>query len=163
MDTASDLECLIKEVGDLRSKHIDSCIEWYQSHSKIARILFRLTGYVVVILSISIPFLTTVRFHGSDIVVSVVALLIAALTGISSFAKWDSQWRGYKNAQFALETLRSLWELQIVEARHMNSPEAATKTVMEATRKLLENSRKIITSETERYFDDVRVPQTIKR
>src|SRR4051812_44545445 len=86
MVNEQSLNSLLQELKDLKAKHFDTAIEWYQKHSKWPRLLFHVTGYVVIILSISIPFLTTVKFLGSEILLSLIALIVAALTGISSFA-----------------------------------------------------------------------------
>ncbi len=120
-----DMESLINEVTELKRKHFDSAVEWYQRHSKTPRILFRVTGYLLIFLSVTIPFLTTLTFSGSKILLSVIALLVAALTGINSCAKWDAQWREYKRAQAALEKLEALWDMQLIEARLMPNKDEA--------------------------------------
>lgn len=152
-----ELTQLIEELSQLKEKHVDSSIRWYQKHSKLPRALFRITGYLLIILSVSIPFVTT--FNGSKVFLSVIALFIAILSGINSFQQWDSKWRIYKQAQFTLETLNATWELQIVEARQMERVEDAIKLIIEATRSLLEKSRAEVILETEKYFQNIKIPQ----
>lgn len=159
MDSQDRLESLISAVGKLKNRHLDAAIDWYQKHSALPRVLFRVSGYSLIVLSVSLPLLTMAEFTGSDLVVALVALLVAALAGISSFAKWDSQWRGYKRAQFTLEGLQALWELKILEARQMDDPEEAARVVLEGARELIQSAKAIVTAETEEFFAAVKLPQ----
>lgn len=163
MEDKLELQGLIGELAELKAKHFDSAIDWYQTHSKTPRLLYRLTGYVLITLSVTVPFLSTVKFYGSEVLLSFVAILIAALTGINSFAQWDSRWQGYKRAQVALENLEAIWDIQILEAKRGGDLEEAQRAVMDATRKLFDDAKRIITSETEKYFEDIRIVQTQKK
>lgn len=155
----SKLESLIEEARELKRRHLDSAIRWYQRKAPLPRRLFRTAGYSVIVLSVSLPFLTALEFVGSDLFISFVALLIALLTGASSFAQWDSTWRGYKRAQLSLEGLEALWETRILEARQMDDPDEAIKAVLEATRDLLQSANSVVTAETEQFFEGVKPPQ----
>ena len=163
MSNEQSLDFLLQELKELKAKHFDSTIEWYQSHAKRPRLFFHLAGYAIIILSISIPFLTVYKFTGSELLLSVIALIVAALTGISSFAQWDSRWRSYKQAQFALESLDYSWNLRIIEIKRMNDPAEAQRAAIDATRKLFDNAKSVITSETEKYFESVRMPNPAKK
>lgn len=163
MQDNQSLEELIQELKQLKSRHFDAAIKWYQSHSKTPRFLFRMSGYSLIILSVSIPFFTTVKFQGSEIILSIVALLVAALAGVISFARWDSQWRSFKRAQFTLENLESQWDLHIIEAKQIENVEEAKKVLIEASRSLFEQARATVTSETEEYFEGLQPPQTLKK
>jgi hypothetical protein len=158
-DSKERLESLISAVNELKSRHLDAPIKWYQTHSGLPRNLFRISGYSLIVLSVSLPMLTLVKFKGSELVVALVALLIAALAGVSSFARWDSQWRGYKRAQFSLEGVQALWELKLLEARQMDDPEEAAKVVLQGAQELIEFAKTIVTAETEEFFAAVKLPQ----
>jgi len=163
METNRELGPIIQELTELKKKHFNPVIDWYQSHSKTPRTLFRFTGYITIVLSVTIPLFTTTYFPGSRVLVSIIALLVAALTGINAFARWDSQWREYKRAQLTLEHLDAAWELRVFEARQMRCFEEAQKTVIDATRELFDGAQKAVVSETERYFENVQLPQTSKK
>jgi hypothetical protein len=104
-----------------------------------------------------------VKFSGSEIILSAFAVLTALLTVINSSFRLDSQWRGYKQAQFNLEHLQSVWDLQILEARQINNSEDGKRFALDATRKLLEDASSIKSGETEGFFENIRLPKVSKK
>lgn len=82
---------------------------WYEKHAKRSTIVFRSFGAAVIVLSVSVPFLGALGVDDAwkTAALSVVALAIAGLTGLSSFFQWQTQWQGFRQTQFALEHLLS--------------------------------------------------------
>ncbi len=90
---------------------------------------------------------------------SVMSVTIAALTGLSSFYRWERTWRGNSSAQMALEQLCAKWQLELTNARLILSPEERVKHVYQATDDLLTNARSVVSSESEGFFSGLRFPQ----
>lgn len=155
MEIDGELDAVIRDATQLKVSHINSNIDWYQRHSRQPRILYQLTGFSVVILGVCMPFVAALNFTGKDIIVSAIALLIAALTGTNSFGQWESKWRGYKQAQMILESASATWELALLRAKQNDNPTEAKEAVFEATRALIEQCNRVVASETEYYFQNI--------
>jgi hypothetical protein len=61
-------------------------------------------------------------YQGKDLVLSIAAVLIAALTGLNAFFKWEDVWRSRRQTEFALGYLLAVWRLQILHA--LNEPDS---------------------------------------
>src|SRR5205814_1312202 len=92
-------------------------LKWYKKHIKLVGNLFRVSGVLVIILSVSIPFLITLEGLWKTTALPLIALLIAALTGLNAFFQWQSDWNSSYQAHIALEHLLSIWEVRIIEAK----------------------------------------------
>lgn len=159
MSTNEKLTSSYGRFEDIKNKYVVSVKEWFKSQARQSMILFRFSGVLIIILSVSIPFLVTFEWVWKDIVLSIVALTIAGLTGINSFFKWESAWRGYRQTQFALEHLLAIWELKMIEAKNCTDLEEGLKMAMNATEQLLKETRGVTSTETEDYFKHVQMPQ----
>lgn len=83
---------VFNEMISLKDKYVVPKMALYKKRTRRSMILFRLTGILVIILSVSIPFLTTLDLIWKTIVVPIVAVVIAGLTGLISFYRWESSW-----------------------------------------------------------------------
>lgn len=141
-------------------KEVVSTKGWFERNSDRPRILFRLVGSLVIILSISVPLLGVLDGVWNTVVLPVVAIAIAGLTSLNAFFQWQSQWQGNRQTQFALEHLLTKWELEIVEAKFHPDQEKAIKMAIEATSRLLDQAREITSSSTGDYFKSIQLPTT---
>jgi hypothetical protein len=123
-------------------------------------ILFRAVGVLVILLSISVPFLGTLEGIWRMVILPLTTLLIAALTGLNAFFQWQSQWQGYRQTQYTLEYLLAKWELEIIRAKHCPDPKEATEVALAATHLLLDQAREITASETSGFFAGIQLPAT---
>jgi hypothetical protein len=149
-------ESVVVELKRIKEEQVDKNREWYESHARPPMIMFRLVGVLIILVSVTIPFLTSLPGPPpwQPVLLSGAALLLAALTGLNAFFQWQDEWRGFRETQFVLEHLLSKWELAILEAQYRSlSDEAlAIETATDATRMLLERSREAIATETTGYF-----------
>ncbi len=134
-------------------------LQWYLSHKRLPRLLFRAAGVVIIILSVSIPLLTTLSFPGRDVVLSCAALLIAALTGLNSFYGWDQAWRGRQQTAETLEHLIASWRVRLASARL--EPDLGKRRDLTATaaQELIDKVKAATSAEAEQFFSEVRLPQ----
>jgi hypothetical protein len=87
------------------------------------------------------------------------SIAIAALTGLSSFYRWERTWRGNSTAQVTLEQHVAKWELELTNARLLLGPDERIKHVYQATDDLLTNARTVVSSESEGFFSALQFPQ----
>jgi hypothetical protein len=155
----SDLDALLADLRKLVQDKVVSDYDWYRSHASTPRWLFRISGTFVILFSVAIPLLAGLNFPGDDLVVSLIALAIAALTGLNSFFRWERIWRSRRQTEFALAHLLSLYDLRIIEATHQADRQRAKQLAVEATRELLELAQGVTGAETEEFFQKTVWPQ----
>jgi hypothetical protein len=158
-ETGPELEALLGELQRIVDRRVGATLDWYRSRARVPRNAFRAAGTIVIIFSVSIPLLTMVSFTGRDVLLSAVAVSIAALTGLNSFFGWEQSWRSRRQTEFALEHLLALHEIRLIEIRREADPAAAAGAALEATRRLLEEAQVITGGETETFFRNIAWPQ----
>jgi hypothetical protein len=150
---------LEKKARELQSQYIAPRIEWYRTHTAGPRFWFRWAGIVTILFSVTLPALAAAGFPYKELVLSVMSIAIAALTGLSSFYKWERTWRGNSTAQISLQQHVAKWELEITNARVLVAPEDRATHVYKATNDLLTNAGNVVTSESEGFFSGLSFPQ----
>ena len=150
----------LKELEALKEDFVVRKMHTYRGWATQARLRFRLSGALIIGLSVCLPFLTTLR-EGIwiSIVVPIVALAIAGLSSLNAFFRWESNWKGYSQTRYRLEYLLKVWELQIIEARYETDTQKAVERVMQATKQLLDNVESTTSAEAEEYFKRVQIPK----
>lgn len=143
----------------IKSKYVDDKLEWYKGHKVLPRLLYRLVGIATVVLSVTLPALTTAEFRNKNLIISAMSILIAALTGLGSFYHWDRTWQKNATAQAAIEAYSAKWELELSRAIQFPEPSDRIKHVYDATDDLIANTSKIISSETQDFFANLQPGQ----
>lgn len=149
----------IDEIVAIAEGYANPQLAWYQTNKLWPRLFFRATGVVIIVLSVTIPFLTTFDFRGRNIVLSVTALVIAALTGLSAFYNWDQAWRGRQQTAETLEHLLASWRLHLINARAETDPEQRRARVTTAAQELIDGVKAVTGAEAEKFFSEVKLPQ----
>lgn len=150
---------VLAELTRIKDAFVGQKLDWYKAHARTPMLLFRLSGVLVILLSVSLPLLATLEGFWKTLVLPVVALLVAGLTGLTSFFRWESGWKGYRQAQFTLEYLLTTWELQITEASHQADVQKGIDQALQATRQLLDATHTAVSTEAEEYFKRVHIPR----
>ena len=156
-ETDEKLATLLKQLRPL----VDNVVEarrYYEKRARRPKNAFRLSGVVVILLSLSIPFIASLQFAGKDMLLSAFAVLIAIVTSLGSFYKWEQTWRSYRQAESALGHLLSLWDFSIVEATQDADTRKGAEKIIAATQQLLEAAHKVTSTETEEFFSKVEWP-----
>ncbi|BCL80124.1 DUF4231 domain-containing protein [Ktedonobacteria bacterium brp13] len=151
----------LKELEALKENFVVRKIHAYSRRATQARLRFRISSTLIIGLSACLPFLTTLR-EGIwiSIVLPIVAIAIAGLSGLNAFFRWESNWKGYSQARYRLEYLLKVWELKIIEARHATDTQKAVEIVVQATKQLPDDVESTTSVETEEYFKRVQIPKT---
>ena len=123
------------------------------------RLLYRLVGIATVVLSVTLPALTTAEFRNKNLIISTMSILISALTGLGSSYHWDRTWQKNATAQAAIEAYSAKWELELSRAVQLPEPANRIKHVYDATDDLTANTSKIISSEKQDFFANLQPGQ----
>ena len=151
---------MLEELTHIKDDFVTLQLNWYKTHARIPMLLFRVSGVLVILLSVSLPFLTTLGGFWKTIVLPVISLLIAGLTGLNSFFRWESAWKGYRQTHLTLEYLLTTWELQIAEARCQVDAQKGIEIALQATEQLITMTRTTTSTEAEDYFKQVQAART---
>ena len=159
-----------EQLRNLVDKHIVSDLEWYERHTNKPWFWFRTCGTLLIVLSISLPVLSSVQFPvwlptwfpSKDSLVSLIALIIALLSGIGTFFHWHETWHANTRAKLELRHLFAMWEVRIVEAQLIPEPSCQAEAAIAATKELFDAAAKVDISNTEGYFKNVQFPEMKK-
>jgi Protein of unknown function (DUF4231) len=151
---------VLEELTRIKEEFVVRRLHWYKTHARTPMLLFRTSGVLVILLSVSLPFLTTLEGLWKTIVLPVISLLIAGLTGLNSFFQWESGWKGYRQTQFTLDYLLTQWELQIAEAKCQVDVQKGIDMALQATEQLISTTQTTTNVEAEEYFKRVQAART---
>jgi hypothetical protein len=142
---------VLKDLETLKENFAVRKLRAYSKSSTQAQLRFRISGALIISLSVCLPFLTTLK-EGVwiSIVLPIVALVIAALSGLNTFFRWESNWKGYSQTRYRLEYLLKVWELKVIEARYETDTQKSIEIDVEST----------TSAEAEEYFKRVQIPKT---
>lgn len=160
---SADLQGLRADLRRLVDERVVANLLWYRTHAAAPRRLFRTSGTLVILLSVSIPLVAVLDFAGDDLVLAAMALVIAALTGLNSFFRWETSWRERMQAELSLAHLLAQYDLRILEVAGEADASRARQALIEATRELLERAQAVTGAETEQFFSRVVWPQVEER
>lgn len=147
----------IESARAIKNEFVDKRISFYKKYTNGPRWLFRISGIATILLSATLPALAA-SAEINKWALSTVSIAVAALTGLSSFYRWERMWRGYSNGQVALEQLVAKWELELTNARLILGPQECVRHVYLATNDLLSGTSAVVSSESEGFFSGLAFP-----
>ncbi|CAE6501921.1 MAG TPA: DUF4231 domain-containing protein [Nitrosomonas nitrosa] len=134
-------------------------IDFYQKRAPSRRMAFRASGFILLFLSISLPFITQLSpAEWQAKVASILAWLIALVAAANAFFNWQKAWQLYTQTQLTLQLALSEWELRTAEARAAATDEEGVKLLQDALQKLAKTVSEAVSNETAQYFEGVKVP-----
>ena len=106
-------------------------VAYYRKHAARKRTWFRAMSVGVIIIGGLLPlvaaFATDTTMFGVDVsknfIVAGLSAIIAILTGLTTYFRWEVAWRSQTEALFALQGLRAEWEA--AKARSLSTPSSA--------------------------------------
>lgn len=136
-------------------------IAFYKTRAPRRRQAFRAGGFILLFLSISLPFLTQMveKDHQAQ-VASTLAWLIALVAAANSFFNWQRAWQGYTQTQLTLQFALTEWELRTAEARAASTDEEGVALLKESLQKFIKTVSEAVSNETAQYFESVKIPET---
>ncbi len=153
----------LREQSFFNDKNTQGSVLWYiafyQKRAPVRRRAFRTTGFILLFLSISLPFITQVSSkEWQSHVASGIAWLIALVAAANSFFNWQKAWQLYTQTQLSLQFALSEWELRTAEARAAATDEEGLKVLQVALQRLIKTVSEAVANETAQYFEGVKVP-----
>jgi hypothetical protein len=134
-------------------------IDFYQSRAPRRRMAFRVSGFTILFLSISLPFITQAsQQEFQPQVASTISWLIALVAAASAFFNWQKAWQLYTQTQLTLQFALSEWELRTAEARAASTDDEGLKVLQIALQQLTKTVSEAVANETAQYFEGVKVP-----
>lgn len=146
--------------GDARTQgSILWYIDFYKSRAPGRRRAFRVTGFVLLFLSISLPFFTELAGDNKATVASAISWAIALVAAANSFFNWQKAWQLYTQTQLTLQFALSEWELRTAEAQAAASDDEGVAILRGALDKLSHTVSEAVANETAQYFEGVKIPE----
>lgn len=149
VDRFSAWRTLVNE--QIRPQH-----QWYATRTLVPRLCFRFAGVVVVIGSLSLPVIAAQKtWQFRESLLTAVSLVVAVVSSLGTFFKWDSVWQSRTRTAGALQAALAKWELSLEAAQMSENPDNAA---LAATQKLFDDAFTFVSSETKQFFDTVKWP-----
>lgn len=158
-NSQSEFDQAIASARRIKAAYVDERLQWYKSHKILPRVLYRLVGIATVILSVTLPALTAAHFANKDLTISCISIVIAAFTGLGSFYHWDRTWQKNATSQATIEGYLAKWELELARAQDVAAPVDRIKHIYDATDDLITNTSRVISSETQDFFNNLQPAQ----
>jgi hypothetical protein len=155
------LAALLKQLDPLVNNVVEAR-EYYIKRAGWPKKAFRISGVAIILLSLSIPFIAALQFAGKDMLLSAFAVMIAVITSLGSFYKWEDTWKSHRQAEIALGRLLLLWDFNIIEAKREADTSKGAEKIIAATQQLLESAHKVTNAETEEFFSKIEWPSQKK-
>ena len=160
---SESFDAMLAKARLVKESYVDCRIDFYKRHLKIPGFFFRTAGVAIVVLSATLPALSAATgLPHRTAYLTGVSIAVAALTGLTSFFRWERTWRGHATGKVAIEQHVGKWELELANAEFIllvKNPELAKTHVYQATMDLLTNTGVVVSSESEGFFSALQVPQ----
>lgn len=131
----------------------------YRRRASRHRLYYRCSGLAILLFGVSLPLLAGLHFNHRDVILSIVSVALAALTGLREFYRWDEMWSLLRRTENAISHELLRWELAISSAVPSADPKQAPRACCAATEELLAAVRTIQEAEADSFFGGMRFPQ----
>jgi hypothetical protein len=158
--TDKQLETLFADLKKHKQEQVDPQITWYREHRTWPRIIFRAVGTTVILTSLIIPVIVNIEINNEKEITTVLSLLVAALTGLNAFYRWQELWESRSTTYKLLLHSQGRWEMELLKAKHEENVETAKSIATKATELLIEEVSGITQKETISFFKNISFPKT---
>ena len=151
----------LSELRNLADQHVGNAISWYKAHVKSPLYFFRITGTLLICLSISLPVVASSPeslISNKNLIVSLMSLAVALLSSIGTFFHWNETWRVNSSSLLELEHLLAIWQVKMIAAEQGNDSLASINAAIKATEELFKEAAKTDKANTEAFFKNVKLP-----
>lgn len=128
--------------------------DFYDRRAHWHRRFYRATGVIVIMIGAALPVLVAPTYPGKQITVSLAGTIVAALTGLRAFYRWDDSWVVMRTTERAVTEAYWQWRAQL----DGDLGDAAADTRAAATQALLARLGELQLRESESYFKDLYFP-----
>lgn len=129
---------------------------FYDVRAKWHRRFYRLSGQLVILVGAVLPVLTSLDYPGKTVAVSVAGVLVAGLTGLRAFYRWDQSWILLRNTEMAVTAAYLEWKL--TPGNLPVGDAAATPEQEKAAHVFIEKLGELRQHEAKSYFENMAFP-----
>ncbi|MFI6099878.1 DUF4231 domain-containing protein [Lentzea sp. NPDC051213] len=83
---------------------------YYDVRAKWHRRFYRLSGMLVIFVGAALPLLTSLDYPSKTVTISVAGVVVAGLTGLRAFYRWDQSWILLRNSEMAVTAAYLAWK-----------------------------------------------------
>jgi len=141
-----------------KEEYADSWLTFYNGRITLSRVLFRLTGTVVILGSVSLPYLAQTTTETNKVAISLVSLGVALLTALNAFFSWHLTWQKRVTVTVALKHYIACWEIDMLKAYREDYDKAKDEAYL-ATSHLFTMVFTTASAESETFFAQLKPPQ----
>lgn len=133
---------------------------FYNSRAVWHRRFYRSSGILVILIGAGLPLVASLSYPEKDLTVSLLGVLIAALTAMRAFYRWDQSWILLRATERGITS--AWWDYQAkVAAIVVDGDEARAKRERDvAARELVTALLALRDEEAEGFFADMSFPST---
>ncbi|WP_307855312.1 DUF4231 domain-containing protein [Kibdelosporangium banguiense] len=129
---------------------------YYDSRAGWHRVYHRLSGILIILVGAGLPVLTNLDYPAKATVVSLAGMVIAVLTGLHAFYRWDQSWILLRNTEAAVTAAYWAWRTNLPK----NGTNNTDKQTVELTNAFLGQLAQIRAQEAKTFFENVTPPGT---
>jgi len=151
-----EFEELLSQYRKIKDNCVDERLKFYKERVESKRHAAERSRTAILLLSLVIPIVAnldfTIPWLSTGIIVSIMSLLIAFLSGLGELHQWQHTWQEYSKAIVQIEALIGSWEIEVAGARQLSQPKEISDKLAKATHALLESVEQIVLIEMRAFF-----------
>lgn len=146
--------------ADLRRQkegYADAWLKFYGRHIILPHIFYRIAGTLVIVGSVSLPYLAQTTSEANRTALSLVSLGVALLTALLSFFGWHHTWQRRMTVNVALKHYIACWEIDMLRAYREDYDRAKVDAYL-ATSQLFTMVFTTVGAESQTFFATLKPP-----
>lgn len=170
--TPEEFDEVFSQYNLIKKERADEQLEFYTQRVLSKRRFAQWSGAAILIISLAIPFVTnfgtsfgtfvTDRLcidisqhslqHFFNMIITVMSLSIALISGLDGLHQWRITWREYSKAIIQIKTQIALWEIKVANARELPNRDEVSKALGDATKELISKVEEVASAEMDTFF-----------
>jgi Protein of unknown function (DUF4231) len=127
---------------------------FYHSRANWHRLFHRLSGILIILAGAGLPVLTNLDYPGKATVISLTGMVVAVLTALHAFYRWDQSWIVLRNTEGAVTSEYWTWRAGLPTGTGKEKDDEIKKTTTEFVARLAQ----IRTKEASDFFANISFP-----
>lgn len=132
--------------------------DFYDARAWWHRRLYRVSGILIILIGATLPMLSTLDYSHKELTVSLAGVVIAVVTSLRTFYRWDQTWVLLRNTEIVLTKAYLAWKgskEETTEATDDRQRLARNQAAIE----LIDKVSNIRQGEAESFFKELTYPQ----
>lgn len=152
--SAQELERLVCLNRKIKAEYVDTRLQFYKDRVDSKRIWAQRASIAVLSLSLVIPIVANLPIIDieKNVVVSLLSVSIAFISGLGQIHRWQETWKEYSAAIVRIEAAIAAWELRIADASMLADSAKPAQALAAATEKLVQSVTGVVSAEMQRFF-----------